>query len=85
MRISCPPTISPCYYGVDTPDQEQLIAAKKTIDEIRDFIGADTLEFLSLENLRRAVTDTSKEFCYACYTGKYPTDIVPVESLVAVG
>lgn len=83
MRISCPPTISPCYYGVDTPDQEQLIAARKTIDEIRDFIGADTLEFLSIENLRRAVVDTSKEFCYACYTGRYPTDIVPAESLLA--
>src|SRR5208337_428071 len=54
MRISCPPTISPCYYGVDTPTRSQLIAATKTVDEIRDFIGADSLAYLSLEGMRLA-------------------------------
>src|SRR6202020_2964149 len=49
VRISCPPTVSPCYYGVDTPSKDQLIASNKTIDEIRDYIGADTLAYLSLD------------------------------------
>ena len=51
MRISCPPTISPCYYGVDTPSKNQLIAANKSVDEIREYIGADSLAYLSLEGL----------------------------------
>ncbi len=54
MRISCPPTISPCYYGVDTPSKNQLIAANKSVDEIREYIGADSLAYLSLEGLRKA-------------------------------
>src|SRR6202035_2379526 len=54
MRISCPPTISPCYYGVDTPSKNQLIAANKSVEEIREYIGADSLSYLSLEGLERA-------------------------------
>ena len=54
MRISCPPTISPCYYGVDTPSKNQLIAANKSVEEIREYIGADSLAYLSLEGLRKA-------------------------------
>ena len=54
MRISCPPTISPCYYGVDTPSKNQFIAANKSVDEIREYIGADSLAYLSLEGLRKA-------------------------------
>src|SRR5262249_35853172 len=54
MRISCPPTISPCYYGVDTPSKKQLIAANKSVEEIRDYIGADSLAYLSIEGLKRA-------------------------------
>jgi amidophosphoribosyltransferase len=112
MRISCPPTISPCYYGVDTPTREELIAsddsrvrprltveeleafearldpqqlqmtrrdpqmerAQRAIEEIRQYLGADTLGFVSLESLRRAVDDTRGSFCTSCYTGVYPVD-----------
>jgi amidophosphoribosyltransferase len=74
MRISCPPTISPCYYGVDTPTRAELIAAQQSIEEIRQFIGADSLGYLSLRGLLEAVGDPADErFCTACYTGQYPT------------
>src|SRR5579863_1180426 len=83
MRISCPPTISPCYYGVDTPSKKQLIAANKSISEIRDYIGADSLAYLSLEGLKKACGEGEKiSYCSACYTGKYPTDIVDVEEIL---
>jgi amidophosphoribosyltransferase len=82
MRISCPPTISPCYYGVDTPSKNQLIAANKSVDEIREYIGADSLAYLSLEGLRRAAGEgDEKIYCTGCYTGKYPTNIVDVEDI----
>lgn len=82
MRISCPPTISPCYYGVDTPTKKQLIAANKTVEEIREFIGADSLAYLSLEGLKAAAGEGDKvRYCTACYTGDYPTDWVGVDSI----
>ena len=82
MRISCPPTISSCFYGVDTPSKKQLIAANKSIEEIRDYIGADSLAYLSLEGLRKACGEGVKTtYCTACYTGKYPTDWVDVEEI----
>jgi amidophosphoribosyltransferase len=82
MRVSCPPTISPCYYGVDTPSKNQLIAANKSVEEIREYIGADSLAYLSLEGLRKAAGDGDEHtFCTACYTGKYPTKIVDVEDI----
>jgi len=98
VRISCPPSISPCYYGVDTPTREELIAAdesrgrprltqeefdafngkldprQRSIEEIRRFLGADSLGYVSLESLRRAVGDTRGSFCTSCYTGVYPVD-----------
>ncbi len=82
MRISCPPTVSPCYYGVDTPSKSQLIAANKSVEEIREYIGADSLAYLSLEGLKTAAgeSDTMK-YCTACYTGKYPTNLVDVEDI----
>ena len=83
MRISCPPTISPCYYGVDTPSRKQLIAANKSVEEIRDYIGADSLAYLSLEGLKKACGEGDTiSYCSACYTGKYPTDIVDVEEIL---
>ncbi len=84
LRISCPPTISPCFYGVDTPTKRELIAANQTVDEIRHFIDCDTLAYLSLEKLSMAVRDVNSEqhFCYACYTGKYPTELVNIEELM---
>jgi amidophosphoribosyltransferase len=79
VRISCPPTISPCYYGVDTPRREELIAAQKPVEEIRKFLGADSLGYLSLESLRAAVEDNEAKFCTSCYTGSYPTELVQLE------
>src|SRR6202140_4843853 len=82
MRISCPPTISPCFYGVDTPSKRELIAANKSIDEIREFIGADSLGYLSLPGLKKACGDGEKtSYCSACYTGTYPTNWVDVEEI----
>lgn len=83
MRISCPPTVSPCYYGVDTPSESELIAANNSVEEIRRFVEADTLGYLSLNALRRSVGDERRQYCYACYTGDYPTDLVHIEQLVA--
>ncbi|MGH9936803.1 MAG: amidophosphoribosyltransferase, partial [Blastocatellia bacterium] len=76
MRISCPPTIAPCYYGVDTPTKEELIAAQNSIEEIRRYLDADSLGYLSLEGLLDAVGDPGgAKYCTACYTGDYPTRI----------
>ena len=74
MRISCPPTIGPCYYGVDTPLKSELIASSHSIEEIRRHIQADTLAYLSLEGMLTAVGGTEDGFCTACYTGKYPVE-----------
>jgi len=83
MRISCPPTISPCYYGVDTPSKNQLIAANKSVEEIREYIGADSLSYLSLEGLKKACGEGEKiSYCSACYTGTYPTNIVDVDDIL---
>ncbi len=81
MRISCPPTISPCFYGVDTPEKKQLIAANKSVDEIRDFIGADSLHYLSLAGLKQACGEgVNTTYCTACYTGKYPTSDINADA-----
>jgi amidophosphoribosyltransferase len=97
VRISCPPTVSPCYYGVDTPTREELLASEvscirpravhdsampaqaRTIEEIRLFLDADSVGYLSLEGLRRAVGDSTGSFCASCYTGVYPTEGVQLE------
>ncbi len=85
LRISCPPTASPCFYGVDTPTKRELIAANSSVEEIRRFVGADTLGYLSLGGLREAVADTERcEYCYACYTGDYPTELGNLEELVQI-
>jgi len=83
MRISCPPTISPCFYGVDTPRKAELIAANNTIEEIRQYTGADSLAYLSLDGLKKACHDGEKTtYCTACYTGQYPTNLVDVEEIL---
>jgi amidophosphoribosyltransferase len=79
VRISCPPTISPCYYGVDTPTREELIASSNTPQEICKFLGADSLGYLSLAGLKQAVNDAKGHYCTSCYTGVYPTDLVQLE------
>jgi amidophosphoribosyltransferase len=84
VRVSCPPTVSPCFYGVDTPTKNELIGANNTVEEIRRFIEADSLAYLSLASLRKAVQDDRKhEYCYACYTGDYPTELVNIEELMS--
>jgi amidophosphoribosyltransferase len=72
MRISCPPTISPCFYGVDTPRRSELIAATHTLEEIQKYIGADSVGYLSLEGLLSAVGTQRSSYCTSCYTGQYP-------------
>ena len=75
MRVSCPPLISPCFYGIDFPTKKELIASGHSIDQIRQFIGVDTLEYLSLEGMLSSMMLPKEEFCTACFTGKYPTTI----------
>ncbi|MDP9169640.1 MAG: amidophosphoribosyltransferase [Acidobacteriota bacterium] len=85
VRISCPPTISPCFYGVDTPNKSELIAANNSIEEIRRYIEADSLAYLSMDALNRSVDDHKNEYCYSCYTGNYPTDFVNIDHLIRAG
>ena len=75
VRISCPPTVSPCYYGVDTPNKSELIAANKSIEEIRAFIEADSLGYLSLAGMQEATGLAADESCVACWSERYPTRI----------
>jgi amidophosphoribosyltransferase len=83
LRISCPPTVSPCFYGVDTPSKRDLIAANKTVEEIRQYIEADSLAYLSLDGMTKACSgDEGTGFCVACYTGNYPTQWVDVEDIL---
>jgi amidophosphoribosyltransferase len=72
IRISCPPTISPCFYGVDTPRKSDLIAATHSIEEIREFLEADSVAYLSLDGLLSAVGNERRSYCTSCYTGNYP-------------
>jgi amidophosphoribosyltransferase len=73
MRISCPPLKFPCFYGIDFPTKKELVASKHDIAWVRDFIGADSLEYLSLEGMLSSMPIPKENFCTACFTGKYPT------------
>ncbi len=79
FRVASPQTTHPCFYGLDTPERSQLIAASHTLDEIRTYITADTLSYLSIEGLRKSVSapteDGESGFCEACFTGKYPISL----------
>ncbi len=75
MRISCPPTVSPCYYGVDTPRKAELIAAQMSVEEVRRYIEADSLGYLSLEGMLEAIGLEENTACVACWNGKYPTAV----------
>lgn len=77
LRISCPPTISPCYYGIDTPNKADLIAAQMSVAEICKFIEADSLGYLSLEGMIAATGINAGSSCVACWNEKYPTRITP--------
>jgi amidophosphoribosyltransferase len=78
VRITSPPIISPCYYGIDTPTKSELIGSTKTVEEIRSFIGADSLGYLSLEALLRSVAHEDR-YCSACFSDQYPTEVVHEE------
>lgn len=76
LRISCPPIKYPCFYGIDTSaGRKELIAARMSVPEIRDFLGADSLEYLSLGNLHKAVGLPRGNFCTACFDNKYPIPV----------
>ncbi|QCI27766.1 amidophosphoribosyltransferase [Caminibacter pacificus] len=72
MRIASPATTGPCYYGVDTPTKEELIASKMSVNEICKYIEADSLAYLSIEGMVRAVKDKKENYCFACFDGEYP-------------
>jgi amidophosphoribosyltransferase len=84
MRIASPPTTNPCFYGVDTPEKEKLLASRLGLDEMRGFIGVDSLAFLSMDGLYRAVgepgrNDLAPQYCDACFSGDYPTRLTDQE------
>jgi len=79
MRISSPPVIAPCYFGIDTASHEQLIGAKNSVEEIRKLIGADSLHYLSAEDLIEAATEGKQDFCTGCFTKNYPIDVIKEE------
>ena len=80
LRISCPPTIGPCYYGIDTPLKDELIAAQQSIDEIRGYINADSLGYLSLDGMLSAAGAEPDEVCTACWTDDQPVELPRAES-----
>jgi amidophosphoribosyltransferase len=85
MRIASPPTTDPCFYGVDTPEKSKLLASQMSVEEMRDFIGVDSLAFVSIDGLYRAVGEkgrnpASPQYCDACFTGDYPTRLTDKEA-----
>jgi amidophosphoribosyltransferase len=83
FRVGSPPVTHPCFYGIDTPSRRELIGAVKTIDEVRDFLGADTLGYLSLEGLLACERDGS-QFCHACFSGQYPIPVDPTAGKLVI-
>ncbi len=76
MRISSPPIIGPCYYGIDTPTKKELIAANHSVPAIRDYLGVDSLAYLSVEGLLKCCGGTNRTFCVGCFTDKYPIPLM---------
>ncbi len=84
MRIACPPTTHSCFYGVDTPDRDKLLAAYRNVEQMRQIIGADSLAFISIDGLYRAMEHAGRDaehpqYCDACFTGNYPTRLTDQE------
>jgi amidophosphoribosyltransferase len=75
LRVSSPPFAWPCYYGIDTPDRDELLGATRSVEEIRDFLGVDSLAYLSVDDLVRAIDAPGAGFCSACLTGRYPVPV----------
>ena len=80
VRISSPPTTGPCYYGIDTPNSEELIASRRSVEEIRDFLGADSLGYLSLAGLLQAGGREANKVCTACWSGEQPVKLPLAET-----
>ncbi len=80
LRVSCPPTRNPCYYGIDFPDPKELVASNHTVEEIRKHIGVDTLGYLSIAGMLSAVSNPADHYCTACWSGTYP--VAPVDTMV---
>ena len=78
LRVSSPPIVSPCFYGIDFGDEEQLVAAGRTVEEVRALVGATSLAYLSVEGMQKAVERPESEVCRACFTRRYPT-VAPLE------
>ena len=79
VRVSCPPYVSPCYFGIDTPSQDELIGAKHDVEYIRNMVGADSLGYLSLERTIRAMEGSKLAFCTGCFTTQYPLDVSDIK------
>jgi amidophosphoribosyltransferase len=82
MRISSPPTTHSCLYGIDTPTSEELIASHHTLDEIRDYMQADSLAYLSYEGMMRVAHAEAQSYCSACFTGQYPVQVPRQDNLI---
>jgi len=85
MRISSPPTAHPCYFGIDTPEREQLLAAQHDVDGMAKLLGVDSLAFISIDGLYRAVGEAKRDmdkpqYCDACFTGEYPTPLTDLNT-----
>jgi len=76
LRISCPPNVFPCFYGIDFPTREELLAANHSIEEMEKLLGVDSLRYLSLEGLHKSVKAPDGDFCTACFTGEYPVKVI---------
>jgi amidophosphoribosyltransferase len=79
VRISSPPIKWPCFYGIDTANRDELIGAQRSVDEIRDFVGADSLSYLSVDGMLTSTGVPTERFCHACFTEGYPIPI-PAET-----
>jgi len=75
MRITCPPLMYPCYYGVDMATKKEFIANHKTLEDIRSFLNVDSLRYLTMDGLVKAVGGAKEKFCFACFNGEYPVQI----------
>ncbi|MFA5015779.1 MAG: amidophosphoribosyltransferase, partial [Actinomycetota bacterium] len=75
LRITCPPLLNPCYYGVDMATRNEFIANHKSQEDIRNFLKVDSLKYLSMDGLVKAVSESKEKFCFACFNGEYPVDV----------
>ena len=72
LRVSSPPIISPCFYGIDMPTKKELIASEQSVEKIREYLEVDTLGYLSIDGMLSVMPDQKDNFCAACFNGEYP-------------